>query len=252
MSLIMYLFGLVFLQAVLAFYQSGSSDSASEELQQTLEEKYGSIQRVLLTLFSSVSGGINWADAMSPLGEISTLYVVFFCMFIMVTYHGILHVMTGIFVDSAMMASRTDRDEAIADEMSEKDSYMAQMRDLLLEGRAHHSGSISMEEFEVKLKDERMQTFLKALELDASEARGYFSLLDTEGLGTVTVQEFVVGCFRLKGQTKGLDLANVMHENKKLTRIFTKFMHSSEMQYDQINEKMQIICQHLQGKTLDF
>ena len=87
---------------------------------------------------------------------------------------------------------------------------------------------------------------------DATEALGYFSLLDTEGSGIVPMQEFVVGCFRLKGQTTGFDLISMLHVNKKLTRISTKFMHSSELPYDQINEKMRDICHHLHGKLQQF
>lgn len=252
LTLIMYVFGLFFSQAVLGFYQSGSFQDAPDSLKRSLTDRFGSVEQTMLTLFSSISGGINWEEAVVPLKQIHVVNIVFFCLYIMVTYHGVLHVMTGIFVDSAMMASRTDRDEVIADELSEQDSYMAQMRDILLEADASKTGTISLEDFQAKLKDERMQSHLLALRLDPSEALGYFSLLDTEGTGIVPVQEFVVGCYRLKGQAKGLDLASVMYENKKLTRIFTKFMQSSEMQYNQINDKMCVLCQHLHGGNLVF
>merc|ERR1711953_1212330 len=167
-------------------------------------------------------------NVMSPLAEISGLDTFAFVMYIFVTTNGILHVIVGIFVESTMAASRHDRDLIISDELARKDSYMAQMTDVLHETDSDQSGTISWEEFETKLQDHRVIAYLAALELDVAEARGLFELLDTEESNEVPVDEFVVGCFRLKGGAKGIDLAALMYENKKLTKTIRGFMHMSE------------------------
>merc|ERR550534_1758803 len=106
---------------------------------------------IMVTMFAVISGGTDWLDVMLKLEEINSLYTIIFIIYIMVTYHGILHVVVGIFVDSTMTASRNDRDLVIADELSRKDSYMAQMTEVLGETDEDESGTISWKEFESKL-----------------------------------------------------------------------------------------------------
>merc|ERR1712113_556160 len=128
----------------------------------------------------------------SPLADISSFYTLAFITYIFVTTNGILHVIVGIFVESTMAASRNDKDLVISDELARKDSYMAQMTEVLHETDADGSGTISWEEFETKLQDQRVIAYFAALELDVGEARGLFELLDAEESNEVPVDEFVV------------------------------------------------------------
>merc|ERR1712224_1178065 len=47
------------------------------------------------------------------------------------------------------------------------------------------------------------------------------------GSGTVGVDEFVVGCLRLRGEAKSVDVATIMYENK---RIMSRLKHLGEHQ----------------------
>merc|ERR1712087_677028 len=115
-----------------------------------------------------------------------------------------------------MATSKTDRDMIIRDEIARKDSFMARMTEIFQEADTDCSGTVSWEELCEHLKTQEMQAYMSAMELDVAEAKGLFRLLDTQEAQEVSIDEFVVGCFRLKGQAKGLDLATLMYENKKM------------------------------------
>merc|ERR1719195_1078142 len=116
---------------------------------------------------------------------------------------------------------------------------MAQIKSVLEEADSDRSGTISWEEFQVKLEDEHVQEFLKNIELDVTEARGLFKLLDMDESDEVPIDEFVTGCFRLKGSGKSLDLASIMHENKKMIRVFMQFMSYSQEQFEAARRERQ-------------
>jgi len=85
-----------------------------------------------------------------------------------------------------------------------------------------------------------MKEFFKAIELDVTEARGLYKLLDVDESDEVPIEEFVTGCFRLKGAGKSLDLASLMHENKKVMRVLMKFMSYTEEQFAILQSKLSV------------
>merc|ERR1712232_528963 len=80
--LVMYVFAVGLLQIVVENYEQQSSDNQDE-----LTEYFGSLINSIFTLFLCISGGIDWADAATPLIEVSpflvlalTIYVAFCTM----------------------------------------------------------------------------------------------------------------------------------------------------------------------------
>merc|ERR1711937_184734 len=68
-----------------------------------------------------------------------------------------------------------------------------------------------------------MMAHLRAIGLEVNEALGLFKLLDVDETNEVSIQEFVVGCMRLKGGAKSIDLATLMYENKRTMERFKTF-----------------------------
>jgi len=245
LAVVIYLFGVFFEQGVLTYITEGNKKEGALPRRDELLGYFGSLEVTMTTMFGVISGGEDWMTVMSPLAEMSGFYTFAFIMYIFVTTNGILHVIVGIFVESTMAASRNDKDLVISDELARKDSYMAQMNDVLRETDSDESGTISWEEFETKLQDHRVIAYFAALELDVAEARGLFELLDTEELDEVPIDEFVVGCFRLKGGAKGIDLAALMYENKKMMKTIRGFMHMTEDRMDALDRSLASMTQFL-------
>jgi len=238
LMLIMYIFGIFFAQGVVTYVKNADK---ADPVRFELLTWFGSMELTMVTMFSAISGGTDWLPIMRPLSAISGLYTFVFMIYIFLTYHGILHVMMSIFVDCTMTASRNDRDLVIGEELAQKDSYFAQMREVFGETDVDGSGTLCFEEFETKLQDPRIQAYFAALDLDVAEAKGLFHLLDADENDSVPIEEFVVGCFRLKGGAKGIDLAALMHENKKMVKVFHRFMDSCNIHFDGVEERLQAI-----------
>merc|ERR1712178_502067 len=82
----------------------------------------------------------------------------------------------------------------------------------------HHNGVITWETFCNKLESEELQELFRALNIDASEARGLFQLIDEDQSGTLTAEELMQGWVRLQGPAKSLDLALHMRQYETTTR----------------------------------
>merc|ERR1712039_230624 len=96
----------------------------------------------------------------------------------------------------------------------QKNIYIASIRRLFAELDTSGDGSITLNEFEDHLSEERMQAFLHTIEIDTADAWTFFKLLDADGGGSVDIDEFVEGCLRLRGNAKSIHVAQMMYENK--------------------------------------
>jgi len=236
LGMVVYIFSIVFVQAAVTFLTGDEFADKSEEQRDDFILWFGSTQVSMRTLIISISGGSDWVQFMDMLESVDFLYSMIFIFYIMLVFHGVLHVIASIFVDSAMSTSMQEQDRLITQEMATKDSYMTMMRNVLKEADSDGSGTISWDEFKHYLQDPRLLDFFKAIEIDVTEARGLFKLLDYDESDAVPIDEFVTSCFRLKNNSKGIDLTTLMYENKKMVRVFMKFMAYSQEQFELIKQ----------------
>jgi len=54
-----------------------------------------------------------------------------------------------------------------------------------------------------------------------------FNLLDKDNSGTLTLDEFLGGCMRLKGPAKNLDVNVLIDENRRLSNIVKELREST-------------------------
>jgi len=238
LALVVYVFSIVFVQAAVSFLQSNNFDGELAELREAYIEWFGSIQLSMRTLLVAISGGTDWIQFCQMLELVSPFYSLMFILYTMLVFHGVLHVVASIFVDSAMNTSKQETTDLIFQEMNNKDSYMRLIQTVLQEADKDASGTVSWDEFQKYLNHHRMMKFFRAIELDVTEARGLYKLLDVDESDEVPIDEFVTGCFRLKGNAKSLDLASLMHENKKVMQVLMKFMSYTEEQFGLLQERL--------------
>merc|ERR1719503_323985 len=110
-----------------------------------------------------------------------------------------MNVVTGVFVESVVENARKEKDLILINNVREL--------------------------FQSQLDKPQMQEAFKAINVDCSEARGLFRLLDLDGSGGVNAEEFLSGCLRLRGPAKALDMALLIREvrlmEKKTAKIFS-------------------------------
>mmetsp|Transcript_485 Transcript_485/g.775 ORF Transcript_485/g.775 Transcript_485/m.775 type:complete len:146 (-) Transcript_485:77-514(-) len=99
-----------------------------------------------------------------------------------------------------------------------------------------HSGTITMQEFEDHLKDDRVAASFTSIGLEVNEARGLFRLLDMDHSGAISIDEFVFGCMRLKGNAKSVDLVTLMYENKRMAERWGEIYDYMQANLDTLKE----------------
>jgi len=178
-----------------------------------LANYYGSLTKTIFLLYQSIMGGISWRESVIPLmDETHWTMGLVFAFFVTFSMLALMNVVTGVFVDSALMNAKRD-----------KDTYMVNsVRSLFNKTDQDGSGTISWEEFHSKLNTHEMIEYFKTIDVDMSEARGIFSLLDIDKSGQIESEEFLSGCMRLRGPAKALDLTVLMHEVKFMANAVDK------------------------------
>jgi len=183
--------------------------------QASVQPYYGSLGRTGLMLFMSVTGGIDWKEAVDPLvNDISPWLAPIFVLYIAFVTLAVLNVITGVFVEAALRNAKEEKD----------DFMINNVRELFMGGAQEglHS-ALTWEDFERKLDWPQMLEYFRAIDVDPSEAKGVFRLLDLDDSGAIDAEEFLNGCLRLRGPASALDLALLMHEVRRLEK---QLLHS--------------------------
>eukprot|EP00747_Dinoflagellata_sp_TGD_P035946 gnl/TRDRNA2_/TRDRNA2_138181_c0_seq1.p1 gnl/TRDRNA2_/TRDRNA2_138181_c0~~gnl/TRDRNA2_/TRDRNA2_138181_c0_seq1.p1 ORF type:complete len:558 (-),score=78.55 gnl/TRDRNA2_/TRDRNA2_138181_c0_seq1:139-1629(-) len=242
--MIIYVFALLFTQSVADYLATevqedllGATVSSAGALDLQFEEGnlryqvwalqrwWGTLPRSMFTLFKSISGGVDWESAVQPLSQIGwgRVLVAIFAGYIAFLMFAVLNVVTGVFCQSAMESAQHDADMAVQNFLENKRHYVEHLGTLFKNIDDDNSGTISLKEFEEHLEDAEVQACFATLELETADALQLFRLLDEEGTGKVNFEEFVEGCFRLKGNAKSIDLGKVMravqHLETKVSRL---------------------------------
>eukprot|EP00927_Polykrikos_kofoidii_P027073 TRINITY_DN23958_c0_g1_i1.p1 TRINITY_DN23958_c0_g1~~TRINITY_DN23958_c0_g1_i1.p1 ORF type:complete len:1102 (+),score=197.70 TRINITY_DN23958_c0_g1_i1:299-3604(+) len=233
-----YVFACFFLNAVAQYMQDMASKAgfvfAEDRDLATLMEDFGTVQRALLTLFMAISGGRDWNEIFVPLVRIGPMYGTVFFIYIFFVMFGMLNVVTSAFVDILQQVSKKDREVVIEEEMKRVNAYADGVKQIFEEADKDQSQTLSWEELVDHMQDARMKAYLSSLELDASQARALFLLLDVDESGEVAMEEFVSGCMRLKGAARSMDVNMLLYENEKLLFQFAMFREHAAEQLDTI------------------
>merc|ERR1739848_867593 len=116
LTIIIFLYSMFIAQAVSTHLveKAPSIDASCDDYFQDtdfkLELMMGSLSKTMLTLFKSVSGGMNWELAAYPLAEVGDFWVFVFVSYIVFVVFAVLNVVTGVFCHSAIQSAENDRE----------------------------------------------------------------------------------------------------------------------------------------------
>jgi len=113
-----------------------------------------------------------------------------------------LNLVTGVFVEGAQRIIKEDRDNDLVRTVCK----------LFMRADDNNDHDITWLEFEEHIEDPGMETYFQAVDLNREQGRDLFRLLDADGSGTLSVEEFVRGCVRLKGPARSVDLASLVQD----------------------------------------
>jgi len=198
---------------------------------------YSSFSRSIYTLFAAVAGGYSWHVLVDPwISSDTWLSSTMFFVFIALAVFGLMNIVTSVFVESAMYATRHFQDLLVDAQKKELEMYTYHMRRIFREIDKDEGGTISFKEMRMFLNDSgsELPQYLEALGISSADVWVLFRLLDKDNSGNIDIDEFCDGCMRLKGEAKSFDINCMIFESRAMVRNHASFMEFVEDRFAQI------------------
>ncbi|CAE8691131.1 unnamed protein product [Polarella glacialis] len=204
---------------------------------------YGTFSGSMLTMFEVLFA--NWPTACRILVDnVSEWFGLWFIIYRCLVGFAVLNVVNACFVQQTMSVAQQDTELMIHDKERAKTAYASKLRILFRELDNSGDGVVSWEEFAVLMTDDRLRSFLSAMEIDASDLQGLFEVLG-DGSGNLSADDFIAGAGRINGSAKAVDMAQLLSIVKRLdSKLESSATSSQHLQQDK--QIQQIPQQHLQ------
>lgn len=215
------LFSLFFMQAASAYIAS------EHDVPQGFAEGFGTLEKSMNSLFWAISGGADWADVMRPLEHMGAWMKYIFVIYIVVMVFGIMNILIGVFSTKALSSTALDRDLVVQNQTQSLTEFLVTVKDIFEEMDKSHTGEISWAQFRDSLKSEELKTFLWAHGLNILNARELFKLideLDDDPNECIDLDTFTMAMMKLTGQAKCTDVAVLLHETRKQTKMMSNVL----------------------------
>eukprot|EP00931_Biecheleriopsis_adriatica_P044511 TRINITY_DN25462_c0_g1_i1.p1 TRINITY_DN25462_c0_g1~~TRINITY_DN25462_c0_g1_i1.p1 ORF type:complete len:629 (-),score=105.90 TRINITY_DN25462_c0_g1_i1:85-1920(-) len=173
-----------------------------------LLEYYGTLLQTVVTLYQAMTGGEDWNQLLKPLqNEISAFMVILFVLYIAFTVMLMMNVITGIFVDSALVTSRRERVQ----------TTQRLLQDIFQSADCNGDGRVSRDEFFGKLGTPDMSKLFRSLGVHEGDVLDLFTMMSsTDTHGSIDANEFIDGFMHLQGEASAIDMVTIMYGQKQL------------------------------------
>jgi len=228
--LLFYSFGIVFTQLVMDYCRDEAVRSTGDVNAQPVCPNnvafyWASVPESMLTLFTAITGGMNWEDAMASLRLISPLAASCFVFYIAIAVLAVVNVVTGVFCSTAMESASADKEIATMKQLQRKNAQVADLRRVFQE-IVTEENLVNLQEFQNAMNLPRFANFLESMGISTEDIAILFTVIDADRSGLIDLDEFVQGCMQLHGPAKSLQLAKMSFENK-ITRQAIKAIGSA-------------------------
>lgn len=190
-----------------------------------MHKRFGSLAKTAYTLVQAMLGGISWGEVSDLLMEIDVISPALLLLYVAFTMLAVLNVITGAFVDNALQLASQQRDFQIEEQMETKEEYIRQIKALFKTIDDDGSGEVSRSELREMLEDATLAAYFRVLGFDTNDADMLFDLLDTDESDSISMQEFLDGCTRLKGSARSMDVHAVLAECRRIRRTLGRSSH---------------------------
>jgi len=211
MMFLIYAVAIYFTQLVATNRLSLSDEEKESAHSKTMALYFGTLWESCLSLYGSISGGVNWNELLRPLVEdISPLIAPLYTFYIAFSILAMMNVVTGVFVESALQSTSADKEENLINSLQE----------WCVDVDSNNDSGISLHEFDKAMQSPANRLRFENLDLNVQDARKLIVLLDLDKTGQVPIGSFIMGCLRLRGSARSIDLATLLFEQKRFIRIF--------------------------------
>merc|ERR1712008_184711 len=209
------------------FFTEGAAASlVSDANEPDLVKHWIGVQNSVFTLSMAMLGGQDWGDlynTLSPAGRVSK---VGFLAFIGFTHIALLNTVIAVFIKCAFVQFDHDREFIVRQEQQEKRDYLLSVKQIFMELDTDLSGHLNLDELVQHLKNPEIAAYFTRLGVDTDEVQSVFFLMDEDHSNTISLEEFMWGCFRLRGSAKTLDLEILRQDVRFAVSMLLDMEHS--------------------------
>lgn len=212
---ITFLFGVILLQACHHFLTDKNTHPSRQE-EELLRKYWGSILKSMLSLFVASTSGEDWNTLARPLLPIGWWAYAVFATYILFFLFVVTNVVTSLFIEATMQMAANDSTMGIQNELNKKDSHIERLSLLFKDLDANHDGVISYRDLVATINDPRMMAFTSSLGIDLCDVKSVFQLLSGNLRKPIDLETFVVGCIKLKGEAKAVDMHKMLNQQAEV------------------------------------
>lgn len=225
---VLFMFGILFLQAVTNYLKEDPNLSAKDR--ESLDEHWGGVFQSLLSMYMAGMNGEDWKFIADPLWEVGPGFYLLFLLYTAFYYCAITNTLTSLFVEATIANSDCDQRQVVQHELDRTDHYVRMLKQWFGTIDKENSGEITMQQIDEHLGRPEMVAFAARMEIEVVELRQFFNLLSCSGRRPVDLQTFVVGCIKLRGSAKSMDLMDLMYSSRQAQSDQAKAFRSLEQQ----------------------
>jgi len=211
--LILYIFGIIFLQALEGYLSQVKEDGVDTSLDprhDKLLEHWGGIGKCMLTLYKSITAGHDWAEVAEPLKATGFQYYVIFLVYIIFLLLAVLNILTGMFCERAKKVVQHDSHAAMMEAMRADDTYREDVKRLFAQLDSDGNGGVTWDEFHQELKKPQVQAYFESLDIDVRHAERLFKALAGADDSRLSAEDFLQGCLKIHGDVRRQDMLALM------------------------------------------
>eukprot|EP00747_Dinoflagellata_sp_TGD_P068325 gnl/TRDRNA2_/TRDRNA2_155664_c0_seq1.p1 gnl/TRDRNA2_/TRDRNA2_155664_c0~~gnl/TRDRNA2_/TRDRNA2_155664_c0_seq1.p1 ORF type:complete len:673 (+),score=90.59 gnl/TRDRNA2_/TRDRNA2_155664_c0_seq1:105-2123(+) len=203
--------GMLLNQLLLGYINDPANDIV---VRRKLFKYFGTYTNSMVTMFEITMA--NWVPSCRLLVDnVSQWFGLFFIIYRCVFCFALLSVIGAVFISETMRVAASDKDVAIIKKTRAKEALMYQLRLVFNELDASGDGHVPWSEFKKAMDDDRMKTWLSALEIDVRDLELLFKMLD-DGDGQVDRGEFIRGVADTMGTAKSSDVVKLLYAVHRL------------------------------------
>jgi len=145
-----------------------------------------------------------------------------FLFYVVFVYFFILNVVTGVFCQNAFEGAQQDLELTIENQLKDKQVFLDRLtmlfREMNVDSDETDEQWLSAAELNFHLEQPKVQSWFKALDIDAKQTWKLFKILDPNNDGRISLDDFVEGCLRLKGHATRVDVESLKWEIRRASR----------------------------------
>lgn len=206
------------------------SDEIANEIAQ---EHFSDVVASMFTLFQIMTLD-SWSSIMRPLMKVQVWAVFFFILFITVSVFLMMNLITSVIVTETFKHGQADKAEQAAEKEAEQDKARKELVQVFAEMDADGGGTLSQQEVAQAWKNRRVRQKFRTMDIGKKDLGILWTALD-DGDGELTIDEFINGMRKLKGEARAKDILKLYREVRILESSIKEITILSDYSKERMN-----------------